>query len=41
MFRVINFTYLLRYVAIATTGLSILAYVGTVSYALLVGQYLA
>ena len=28
MFRVINFTYLLRYVAIATTGLSILAYVG-------------
>ena len=26
MFRVINFTHLLRYVAIATTGLSILAY---------------
>ncbi|AXT27530.1 hypothetical protein D1823_13665 [Ruegeria sp. AD91A] len=28
MFRVINFTFLLRYVAIAATGLSILAYVG-------------
>lgn len=28
MFRVVNFTYLLRYVAIATTGLSILAYLG-------------
>tara|TARA_R110002110_G_scaffold31590_1_gene111015 strand:+ start:1776 stop:2390 length:615 start_codon:yes stop_codon:yes gene_type:complete len=28
MFRVINFIYLLRYVAIVTTGLSILAYMG-------------
>ena len=28
MFRVINFTFLLRYVAIVTTGLSILAYMG-------------
>jgi hypothetical protein len=28
MFRVVNFTYLLRYVAILTTGLSILGYMG-------------
>lgn len=28
MFRVINFTYLLRYVAIATTALSVFAYLG-------------